>query len=156
VHDLKSAKDVLFDKILSYDVRIESFIFDVAEPTAPSAKTLRLKKEYTTQYEPFLFHKYARLSSDLFEKVKELSSKHDDCDPIIGNISLYVGDSFLRTLLNNLFSDEVPRYLMLCFRIDALNETLNDVLKFSIKLVGLYLTFCIREIIELKAFDEAR
>lgn len=96
------------------------------------------------------------MSSNLFEKVKDLSSKHDDCDPIIGNIPLYIGDSFLRTLWNNLFSDEVPRYLMLCFRIDALNETLNDVLKFSIKLVGLYLTFCIREIIELKAFDEAR
>lgn len=45
---------------------------------------------------------------------------------------------------------------MMCFRIDAFNESLNDVLIFSIKLVGLYLTFCIREILELQAFDETR
>ncbi|KAL4487143.1 hypothetical protein ABPG72_001595 [Tetrahymena utriculariae] len=156
VHDLKSVKDVLYDKILNYEIKIEPFIFEVTEQIAPSSRTLRLKPEFQRQYEPFLFHKYTRLSSNIFEKVKELSSKFDDCDPIIGNISLYTEHSFLRTLLNNLFSDEVPRYLMLCFRIDSFNESLNDVLKFSIKLVGLYLTFCIREIIELKAFEETR
>lgn len=35
---------------------------------------------------------------------------------------------------------------MLCFRIDAFNESMNDILKFSIKLIGEYFKFCLKEV----------
>lgn len=44
---------------------------------------------------------------------------------------------------------------MLCLRIDAFSEKLNDIVKHAIKLIGLYLAFCAREI-ERGAFSEDR
>lgn len=92
-------------------------------------------------YEPYIFHKYNKLNEDLFEKIKNISTKNKNLDTIISNISLYSQDSFLRQIMNNLFSDEIPRhtinyifffnifivqefkiyrYIMLCFRIEGL------------------------------------
>ncbi len=49
-------------------------------------------------------------------------------------------------VLNTLFSDEIPRYLMLCLRIEAFSSKFNDVLKHSMKIMSVYLDFCILEI----------
>lgn len=54
-----------------------------------------------------------------------------------------------------IFSDEVPRYILLCFRIDDFNKSANDILKHSIKLVTIYLQFCKKEI-QFGEFDEDR
>ena len=54
-----------------------------------------------------------------------------------------------------MFSDEIPRYLMLCLRIDAFSNKYNDIIKHAIKLVSLFFAFCIREI-EWGAYDEGR
>jgi hypothetical protein len=65
---------------------------------------------------------------------------------IIGNMFLLEEDGFQRRLLKSFFNDEIPRYLMLCLRIDALNEKMSDIVKHTIKLISIYLEVCKFEI----------
>ncbi len=74
---------------------------------------------------------------------------------MIGNMKMYEKQSFQREVLNTLFSDEVPRYLILCLKIDAFSSKVTNVLKHAVKLVGMYLKYCLEEI-ELGEFNEKR
>ena len=83
VHDMKTLKGALFDKILNYDIKVDQFVENISE-LCIGTTNLRLKEQYSQQFEPYIFHKYSRLTSDVFEKIKLLTSKNDNLDWLLG------------------------------------------------------------------------
>lgn len=69
VKDIRSLKEVLFDKILNYQINIDDYIERVAE-IQTNGVVLRLKREFASEFEPYIFNKYARLSSEIYEGCK--------------------------------------------------------------------------------------
>lgn len=112
VHDMKTLKGALFDKILNYDIKVDQFVEDITEKCVGTTN-LRLRDKHAQQFEPYIFHKYSRLTSDIYEKIKLLTSKNDALDWLLGTQASYEKENFQRRVINNLFSDDLPKYLML-------------------------------------------
>lgn len=66
-------------------------------------------QEYENVYEPFIFNKYKRLSQELVEKIQNITNKNKELDTIVSTMEFYDRRSFLRQVMDILFSDEVPR-----------------------------------------------
>ncbi len=111
---------------------------------------MRLHENIATRFEPYIFHKYTRLSSELYEGIKlvtDRNKKNDsNFDIYLGNGALYAQDSLMQRVLDKLFADEVPRYLMLCLRLDAFTNEFTKTLKLTLKMLGMYLDYCAQEV----------
>lgn len=138
INDLSSAKSLLYDKVLSYDVPIEQAIKDTTY-ILNNTKILRLKPEYENYYDPYIFYKYPKLSNECYENIKRLMTKSTKNDLILGNYIQKPAKSFSFYVKKVLFSCELPRFLAVIFKIDAFTKDFNEILKHTIKLTYLNL-----------------
>ena len=63
---MASLKGVLFDKLLNYEIELEDIILKIAEKVKGSY-SLKLNSEYNLHYDPYIFHKYTRVTSELYD-----------------------------------------------------------------------------------------
>ena len=154
VKDMRSLKDVLFDKILNYEIKIDNYVHRVAD-LSEGGTTLRLKMQFADIFEPYIFNKYQRLAGELYEGAKLLASRNKQVDVYLGNGELYHNQSIIYRVMEKLFADEIPKYCMLCLRLDSFTSDFTIILKHTLKLLHIYLLYALREI-EMSFFSEHR
>ena len=141
INDMKTAKSLLFDKVLSYDISLEDAIKQATFPLAGNTKTLRIKPEYEGLYDPYIFYKYPKLANECYEGIKKQTLKNVKNDVILGNYKKIVNSSIspMFYVKKSVFSTELPRYLVLIFKIEAFSKEYSEILKSTIKLMYIFL-----------------
>lgn len=160
IKNMSNVKAFLYNKVLSYDIPIESSIKELTFSLPTNGHTLRLKEPFENYYDPYIFYKYPKLANECYEGIKRLSIKNGKNDLIIGNemtinnqenhiilqetsLDNFNNKEFSKTpiflIRKALYSTELPRFLSLIFKIDAFTKEFSEILKSSIKLLYLNL-----------------